>query len=174
MKALDRRVLLAFVLATLSGTLLHFVHDFFPNTLTALFAPVNESIWEHLKLVYWPYLIAVLLLTRGEGSKGRRGPWLLSLLTVCAVMLGVGYFYHVTLRGDSRVFDIGFYVVLMGAAFLLPRLFWRLSEQRVLNDALWFTVVLLGASTFLFTFYPPEGLLFVDGRALHTWVTIPW
>lgn len=174
MKMPDRRVLLAFVLATLSGTLLHFVYDFFPNAVTALFSPVNESIWEHLKLLYWPYLISSLLLTRGGRSRGRHAPWLLSLLTVCALMLAVGYVYHVTLQGDCVIFDIALYVALMGAGFLLPRLFWRLGEQRRLNTALWITVLLLGAATVLFTFFPPEGLLFVDGRALHTWVTIPW
>lgn len=35
----------------------HFVYDWFPNALTAIFFPVNESIWEHMKLLVTPYLL---------------------------------------------------------------------------------------------------------------------
>ena len=32
--------------------LFHFIYELFPNTLTAIFFPVNESIWEHQKLIF--------------------------------------------------------------------------------------------------------------------------
>lgn len=32
--------------------LFHFIYDFIPCTLTAIFFPVNESIWEHMKLLF--------------------------------------------------------------------------------------------------------------------------
>lgn len=35
----------------------HFIYDWFPNALTAIFFPVNESIWEHMKLFVTPYLL---------------------------------------------------------------------------------------------------------------------
>ena len=44
-----------FVLVTLGGTLLHFVYDWSGgNTAVAVFSGVNESTWEHMKLLYWP------------------------------------------------------------------------------------------------------------------------
>ena len=33
-------------------TLVHFGYTIFPNTLTGIFCPVNESIWEHLKMIF--------------------------------------------------------------------------------------------------------------------------
>ena len=39
-------------LSILAGSALHFLYDLWPNPLTAVFAPVNESVWEHLKLLY--------------------------------------------------------------------------------------------------------------------------
>ena len=30
----------------------HFAYEFIPCTLTAIFFPVNESIWEHQKLIF--------------------------------------------------------------------------------------------------------------------------
>lgn len=32
--------------------LIHFGYDLFPNSLFAIFFPVNESVWEHMKLLY--------------------------------------------------------------------------------------------------------------------------
>ena len=35
---------------------LHFIYDFLPNTLFSIFTPVNESIWEHMKLIFTSYV----------------------------------------------------------------------------------------------------------------------
>lgn len=32
--------------------LFHFIYDWIPCTITAIFFPVNESIWEHMKLLF--------------------------------------------------------------------------------------------------------------------------
>ena len=31
--------------------LAHFIYDIFPNVITSIFFPVNESIWEHMKIL---------------------------------------------------------------------------------------------------------------------------
>lgn len=37
--------------------LFHFLYDWFPNGLFAILCPVNESIWEHMKLFYTSTLL---------------------------------------------------------------------------------------------------------------------
>ena len=32
--------------------LFHFIYDWIPSSITAIFFPVNESIWEHMKLLF--------------------------------------------------------------------------------------------------------------------------
>ena len=50
-----------FVLIT--GTLSHFLYEWTnKNVIAGLFTPVNESIWEHMKLVFFPMLIYSSLL----------------------------------------------------------------------------------------------------------------
>ncbi|MCI8327419.1 MAG: hypothetical protein HFI37_06555 [Lachnospiraceae bacterium] len=39
------------------GTLLHFALDWIDHPIVAVFAPVNESTWEHLKLLFMPALL---------------------------------------------------------------------------------------------------------------------
>ena len=44
------------------GTLLHFTYNFFnQNPFVAIFSSINESVWEHLKLIYFPMLITAVL-----------------------------------------------------------------------------------------------------------------
>lgn len=167
--SISPRLVLAFVVSTLAGVCLHFLHDLLPNPVTALFSPVVESIWEHLKIIYWPYLLGMVLVT-GKAGRGSRGSWLFSLLVISVAMLTAAYVYHISLEGTNTVFDIGLYVFLMALGFWLPG---RLSRSAGRSTPVFFLVVLLGFCIVLFTFLPPDNILFVDLSAVHTWYTIP-
>ena len=53
---------LGFVFTSVLGTLLHFVFDWSKsNVIVAMFSAVNESIWEHIKLLYFPLLVFTLI-----------------------------------------------------------------------------------------------------------------
>ena len=95
-----KQIGLAFLLTALAGCLLHGLYALWPNAFTALVSPIWESLWEHLKILVWPYLAAALVLTWNRPTGIR--PWLLSLLLMCAGMLGAGYLYHIVLGGASR------------------------------------------------------------------------
>lgn len=45
----------------IAGTLLHFALEWTDNSIAAIFAPVNESTWEHLKLLFMPALFFTLI-----------------------------------------------------------------------------------------------------------------
>lgn len=62
------RWFLAFLLTALAGSALHFAYDLCPSPLVGLFCPVSESVWEHLKLLYAPFLVCGFVL-KPEGSR---------------------------------------------------------------------------------------------------------
>ena len=166
--SISKVLLIAFVVTTLAGACLHFLYDFLPSPVTALIAPVNESIWEHLKLVYWPYLAAMWIVTRKAG-KDSRGGWLLTLLIISVAMLTAGYVYYILLGRDSRAFGLSLYVILMALGFWLPGRLSTCGKSKIIP----FLVILLGAMILLFTFLPPDNILFADLTTVHTWYTIP-
>ena len=44
------------------GSLSHFLYEFSgKRVIFALFCPVNESVWEHLKLLFFPFLLITIL-----------------------------------------------------------------------------------------------------------------
>ena len=50
--------ILGFFFVSITGTLAHFLYDFSDqNCIVGLFTPVNESTWEHMKLIFFPMLL---------------------------------------------------------------------------------------------------------------------
>ena len=104
MPRIDRRTWIAFVIAALAGSGLHFLYTLLPCPVTALIAPVNESLWEHLKLLFWPGLIASLALARRD-ERALLPTRLLALLIGAALMEGLGY--HTNWYPDGACVSIG-------------------------------------------------------------------
>ena len=112
-----KQYFLLFLAAALAGFGLHSLYDRFPILPIALLAPVQESLWEHLKLLFWPCLAAALFLYR-RGCPLR--PRLFTLLLLCAIQLGVSPWDHILLGGESVAVDIALYLLLVTAAFVIP------------------------------------------------------
>ena len=153
----SRKLLPVWAATTLLGGPLHFLYDWFPNPVTALFSPVNESLWEHGKLIFWPILAAALLLNRRDLSGVK--PWLVPLPLLIALMLWVGYLYHVTLGGEAMWVDLLLYAVLMALGFWLPTRFTPPYEDGVwLLPVVW--TILMAVSFAAATCWPPQNILF--------------
>ena len=58
---LKKMVIVNSILTFLLCFLTHFGYDIFPNYVTAIFFPVNESIWEHMKMLYTTILLESLI-----------------------------------------------------------------------------------------------------------------
>ena len=51
-----------FAVTALGGTLLHFLYDWLSQAAwVAPFSGVNESTWEHMKLLFWPMLLFAIV-----------------------------------------------------------------------------------------------------------------
>ena len=159
-----RILILTAIAAILLGAGLHFLYDLLPNAVTALLSPVRESLWEHVKIVFWPYLAAALWLNRGR--PGGMRPWLFTLPIMCFTMLALGFAYHILLGGEALWVDILIYTLVMALGFWLPTRF-----SGLFKGPLWAlplpAVVLLGLLIGLFTLYPPETILFSNLHAAN-------
>lgn len=149
-------------LSILAGSALHFLYDLWPNPLTAVFAPVNESVWEHLKLLYWPFLAAAFVLTKDEAD-GRKS-WcglLAGLLGAPLLLLGA---YYTLLSGftlHGLPLDLILYALAMAGGFALA---WHLQRARLpawLCGVLVIAAGIYGAALALFSFAPPELPIFL-------------
>ena len=54
--------IISFLLVSILGTLLHFTYEWSgENTFVGFFSAVNESTWDHLKLIFFPMLLTTVI-----------------------------------------------------------------------------------------------------------------
>lgn len=165
-----RRLILTELAAILLGIVQHFFYQWAPNIVTALIAPVNESLWEHSKLVFWPFLLAALFLNWGR-PKGIR-PWLLVLPAMIGLMLLLGYLYNVVWMGTASWVNIGIYILVMVLGFWLAT-----RSSNPITGLLWYLAlgltIGLGVALVVFTLYPPDLILFQELSPMGAWYSLP-
>lgn len=61
MKAGKIPLLIKLIIIHTVFVLLHYLYDWFPNSFTALFSGVNESVYQHMKIGFFSYIIYGLI-----------------------------------------------------------------------------------------------------------------
>ena len=156
--------LFRFLFISVLGVLLHFTYAWTnDNPVVGLFSAVNESTWEHLKLLFFPMLLLTLIEVFGSGQK-------LPDTFLCARVWGmlsgmaaiVVCFY--TLSGVlGRNFDpLNIALYFFGVFFALRVENRRYQKPGCSTVAAAAILFLLTAAFFVFTFYPPAIGLFAD------------
>lgn len=150
-----------FVLA--AGTLSHFLYEWTGNCFAVgLFTPVNESVWEHMKLVFFPTLLYSFLMLSKLGGKY---PCLSSaccfgiLLGTCLIPI-LFYIYTAIAGRNILILDLAVFAVSVIAAFVSIyrlTLSWRVQSWAPLL----YLAVCTGIACFLlFAFNPPDLAIF--------------
>mgnify|MGYP004555079653 CR=1 FL=1 len=156
-KSRRRAYVIAAVVTSLAGSALHFLYVVLPNPLTALISPINESVWEHLKLLFFPTLAAAALLSLREPHPHRLwSGFFAALLAAPAALTAVYYLLSAGFGVKSTAADIALYFAAMFFGFFLA---YRLRESgRLERAAPWLLLptALYGAALILFTFAAPE------------------
>jgi len=150
----------------IAGTLLHFVFDWSgQNPIVGIFSPVNESVWEHLKLGFWP----LVLFSAFEFyflRKAVKNFFFTKVGEACLiVLLTTSFFYTYTgiLGFNVLPIDIGTFVFSVIIGQIISYKFLIRENQKKPSALLsLITFILLIFAFALFTFDPPKINLFLD------------
>lgn len=162
--------IIGFFITAAAGTLLHFTYEWSGFALVVgLFAPVNESVWEHLKLLAVPMLAFAVAEYFTYGSR-LRNFWPVRLLSV---LLGMGvivalYYTWTAVAGkigmasNIAIFLIGVWAAYAFSAKLLATRRYSSPSARCLSAV---GLAILIAAFAVFSYNPPHCELFRDPRA---------
>lgn len=160
--------LTGFVFITILGTLLHFCFEWSGRFVPlALFCSVNESVWEHLKLGFWPCLFYALMeyLVWGKGEKSFIAAKVLSLYIIPLSITFLFYSYTALTGSHNLIMDISIFVLSVAAAqYASYRILTSGVDLSAFNKAAPVLLLLIVLAFSLFTFYPPKLQLFIDPR----------
>ena len=154
-----------FALVTFGGTILHFLYDWTGgNTLISPFSGVNESTWEHMKLLFWPLFLFALV--QRLFFRDQENFWCVKL---AEILLGLAlipvlfYTYNGALGKSPDWVNIAIFYITALLVFLFER--WAFQKDRLhcKYPVLAFAAIcLIGAAFVVFTFAPPQIPLFQD------------
>ena len=155
-----------FLFTSILGTFLHFLFDWSGGSIpAALVSAINESIWEHMKLLYVPMLLFAWAEYYAFG-KATPSFWcvkLVGLLTALSLVPVIYYTYTGILGVNADWFNITIFFLAAGAAFYLEaRLFRNGRECRLPGWIALGLILILGVLFILFTFLPPRIPFFLD------------
>ncbi|QNM05364.1 DUF6512 family protein [Qiania dongpingensis] len=164
-KKLVRCTLLGILLVSVFGSLLHFAYGASGgNFLVGLVSPVNESTWEHMKLLFFPMLLYLLLaLPRLKASYPCAVSALPSGILAGTFLIPILFYTYSGFLGfHNLILDIAVFLVSTAAGFLVfyrRTLNCRSKKYTLLLNLL---LTILALLFFLFTCFPPSIGLFVS------------
>ena len=154
-----------FAVTSLFGTLLHFLYDWSGELKwIAPLSGVNESTWEHMKLLFWPMFIFAII--QSFYFRGREDFWCIKLR---GILLGltlipiIFYTYNGVIGRSPDWLNITIFFVSAAVAYIY--------ETRLLNDkiipcraqkAALGVIVFIAILFIVFTFKAPQIGIFKD------------
>lgn len=143
------------------GTILHFSYSWSNNNyIIGIFSSINESTWEHLKLIFFPMLICSLV-----GSYYLKIDNYLCTKTkyiIYSLISMIIFFYSYSgIIGKN-------YTIINILSFYIISLFWwwysyyKIKNSNYCNKYIPLLLIIMCILFFIFTFYPPHINLFLD------------
>ena len=154
-----------FAFVTFGGTILHFLYDWTGGRiLAALISGVNESTWEHMKLLFWPLFLFALI--QRTFFKDQDNYWCVKLAEIVLGLLLIPLLFYTYNGAFGKSPDwINIAIFYVTALFVFLFEWWAFNNNRLTSKypRLAFAVIgLLGVLFVLFTFAPPQIPLFQD------------
>lgn len=156
--------LVGFSVTGLCGTLLHFLYEWTESGWIAPFSGVNESTWEHMKLLFWPTFIFAIV--QSLFFKGYENFWCIKLR---GMLLGLSlipvlfYTYNGVLGKSPDWINIAIFFISAAIAYFYETR--QLNSENVCckSPRLAFIALCSIAVLFIvFTFLTPEIDIFKD------------
>lgn len=155
-----------FIFTAAVGTLLHFLFDWTDeNVLVAIFSAVNESIWEHLKLLFYP-MAAFAVTEYFFWGKNVDSFWCIKLIGVVTglVLIPVVYYTYTGILGvKADWFNITIFFLTAAVVYWMEtKLFQRGYTCRIGSQLAVVLICLISVVFTILTFVPPHVPFFQD------------
>ena len=166
MKSIFGYELAGIVFIVIIGSMLHFTFELSGHQpAVGVFSAINESVWEHMKLGFWPALVWAIV-EYGSIKKSTNNFFFAKTIGIylIPIVIPILFYSYTAVIGESvLVIDILTFVVavIFGQLVSYKLLTYRRLPY-ILNKISLVALVLLAMAFVLFTFYPPHLPLFKD------------
>lgn len=154
-----------FLVISFLGTISHFIYDLSNhNKYAQVFFAVNESTWEHMKLVVYPSLFWALVEYPLIGSNPNFVvAKLASLLTMLILIPLFFYLYKFLFKKSDLIFDIvEFFISIAAGQFVSFLILQSLPINKIYNYIAFVVYITIVIYFSIATLIPGKGKIYVD------------
>jgi len=158
--------LIGIIFIIILGSLLHFTFEWSGHQpIVGVFSAVNESVWEHFKLGFWPALLYAII--ELKPLKKSTNNFLLAKtvgIYLIPIVIAIIFYSYTAIIGESvLIIDILSFVVavIIGQISSYKLLTYRKLSENLEKISL-IALAILALAFVLFTFYPPQLPIFQD------------
>lgn len=150
----------------LSMFLFHNIYNWFPNFLTASFFPVNESLFEHLKLMFTTQIIISLIIYLILKLKRIKfSNYLLGLLISTIVTISLFFLIYLPIYnrfGENLFLTMSIYLIALIIGNIIFYLISKREHEFLLNLISLVIISIIAVILIYFTFNPLKNDFFFD------------
>lgn len=163
---------IGFIFTGVFGTLLHFLYDWSnQNFLIALFSAINESIWEHMKLLFFPMFLFAIIQSHFFDEQYKNF-WCVKLIGILVgiLIIPILYYTYTGIFGVS-IDWINILIFFLASAITYSIETRLLKQENFICSSPQTALIILCSIAFIFvifTFVPPHIPLFQDPRTTPT------
>jgi len=158
-------LIISFFAVSLLGVLTHFWHKWFKTGVVLhVLSAINESVWEHMKLSFYPMVLVMVLqvLLTQIYYPGFWGCAAIVVLTATFLVPLLYYPVRKILGREVPAVSISLYFVCILLAFIVEY-YLVMSSFNAINDTLAWVLLLMTFIAFAyFTYFPPKLPIFKD------------
>ena len=158
-----KEILLYFIIISLIGTLLHFLYKLTNNNVVVgVFASVNESIWEHVKILITPiFLINTISYILGDRNNYFIKLFIELLLAITLIIA----LYEIKINFFKNKYNFLNILIYYFSAFIISIVGYAVKRGNIpsiINTISIFGCLIVFIFYLSFTMFPPKNKLFLD------------
>ena len=160
---------ISFIIVSILGTLLHFTYEWSgENTFVGFFSAVNESTWEHLKLIFFPMLLTTVIgyFYIGKENENYICGRVKGILAGIIFIISFFYTYTGVLGENIAIIDIASFFIGVIIAELVSYNIINLKDYNCNKNISGLSLILLLICFIIFTYNAPNLGIFKDPNAI--------
>lgn len=143
----------------------HFLYDKFPCFLTSIFAPVNESIWEHMKLLFGSIIVSgiiqklIIIYRKEKVNNICFSNFIGALLSIPIFLILFLPIYFII--GENFILTISIMLLTIILSEIISYKIMNQKDFNMENKTIIFVIIIYSIFTLL-TYFPLKNVLFID------------
>lgn len=143
----------------------HFLYDKFPCFLTSMFAPVNESIWEHMKLLFGSIIVSgiiqklIIIYRKEKVNNICFSNFIGALLSIPIFLILFLPIYFII--GENFILTISIMLLTIILSEIISYKIMNQKDFNMENKTIIFVIIIYSIFTLL-TYFPLKNVLFID------------